>query len=148
MRKHLSDFSFNILDYRNFLIGILLIAVGVIFLLNFTNLNLKIGTSLIFIGVLLIMFFNVSEKTIKKSFSGQEIFFIFTSWLFLSLMITYNIDADIFLILVILGIIALREFVFRFAPGRLEKRMNLLFYGLVVLFIIIVAQRVINILDI
>lgn len=148
MRRTRNDYSFNILDYPNLLIGILLIVVGILFLLNFTNLNIKIGISLIFIGVLLLMFFNVGEKTIKKSFSGQEIFFIFTCWLFLSLMITYNIDADIFFIIVILGTITLREFLFRSVPGRLEKRMNVLFYGLLILFIPIVLQRIINILDI
>lgn len=148
MRKYRNDFSFDIMDYRNLLIGVLLIVVGVIFLLNFTNLNIKIGVSLVFIGVLLIMFFNISEKTIKKSFTGQEIFFVFNCWLFLSLMITYNIDADIFFIIVILGTITLREFLFRNVPGRLEKRLNILFYGLLTLFIPIVLQRIINVLGI
>lgn len=148
MRKYLNDFSFHIFYYRNILFGVLLTVVGIIFLLNFTNLNIKIGASLIFIGILIIMFFNINEKTIKKSFTGQEVFFIFTCWLFLSLMITYNIDADIFFIIVILGIITLREFLFRSVPGRLEKRMNILFYGLLILFIPIILQRIINVLDI
>lgn len=148
MRTNPNNFSVNILDYRNLLIGVLLIVVGILFLVNFTNLNIKIGTSLMFIGVLVIMFFNINEKTIKKTFSGQEIFFIFATWLFLCLMITYNIDADIFLIIVILGIITLREFLFRSVPGRLEQRMNILFYGLLVIFFIIILQRIINILDI
>jgi len=144
----LSDFSFNALYYSNSLIGILLIIVGVIFLLNFTNLNIKIGASLILIGTLLIMFFYVNEKTIIKSYTGQEVFFIFAIWLFISLIITYNIDADIFLIVVILGIIALREFLFGSVSPRIEKRLNILFYGLLILFILIISQRIINILDI
>lgn len=148
MRRTRNNHSFNILDSSNLLIGVLLIVVGVIFLLNFSNLNIKIGASIIFIGVLIIMFFNISEKTLKKTFTGQEIFFIFTCWLFLSLMITYNIDADIFFIIVILGTLAIREFVFGSVPGLLEKRMNVLFYGLLLLFIPIVLQRIINVLGI
>jgi hypothetical protein len=148
LRKHLSDFSFNALYYSNSLIGILLIIVGVIFLLNFTNLNIKIGASLILIGTMLIMFFYVNEKTIIKSYTGQEVFFIYAIWLFISLIITYNIDADIFLIVVILGIIALREFLFGSVSPRIEKRLNILFYGLLILFILIISQRIINILDI
>lgn len=148
MRKHLSNFSFDALYYSNSLIGILLIIVGVIFLLNFTNLNIKIGASLILIGTLLIMFFYVNEKTIIKSYTGQEVFFIFAIWLFISLIITYNIDADIFLIVVILGIITLREFLFGSVSPRIEKRLNILFYGLLILFILIISQRIINILDI
>lgn len=146
MRRHLSDFSFNALYYNNSLIGILLVIVGVIFLLNLSNLNIKIGTSLIFIGIILIMFFNINEKTTKKSYTGSEIFIILTLWLFISLLITYNIDADIFLPVVILGIIIIREFLSGLVSPRLEKRLNILFYSLLILFILIIAQRIINIL--
>lgn len=148
MRTHLNNFSFDTLYYRNTLIGVLLIFVGVIFLLNFTNLNIKIGASLIFIGFLLIMFLNINEKTMIKSLTGQEVFIIFTIWLFICLMITYNIDADIFLIVVILGILTLREFLFGSVSPRLEKRLHLLFYSLLIIFIIFIAQRIITILDI
>lgn len=148
MRTYLNDFSFDTLYYRNTLIGILLIIVGVIFLLNLTNLNIKIGASLIFIGFLLIIFLSTNEKTIKKSVDGQEIFIIFTIWLFIGLMITYNIDADIFLIVVILGILTLREILFGSVSSRLEKRLHLLFYSLLIIFIIIIVQRVITILGI
>jgi hypothetical protein len=109
---------------------------------------MKLGSSMILIGTLLIMVFNVNEKTIKKSLTGPQIFLIFTIWLFISLLITYNIDADIFVTVVILGIIALREFFFGSVSPRLEKRLNILFYSLLVIFILIIAQRIINILDI
>ena len=94
------------------------------------------------------MFLSTNEKTIKKSVDGQEIFIIFTIWLFICLMITYNIDADIFLIVVILGILTLREFLFGSVSSRLEKRLHLLFYSLLIIFIIIIVQRVITILGI
>ena len=94
------------------------------------------------------MFFNINEKTDKKSFTGQGIFLIFAIWLFIALFITSNIDADIFLIVVILGIITIREFLFGSIPVRLEKRMNIIFYSLLIFFILIIAQRIINILDI
>jgi hypothetical protein len=148
VRKYLDDLSFNALYYRNSLIGILLIIVGFIFLLNLTNLNIKIGASLILIGFLLIMFFNINEKTDKKSFTGQGFFLIFAIWLFIVLFITSNIDADIFLIIVILGIITMSEFLFGSIPARLEIRMNIIFYSLLILFILLVAQRIINILHI
>jgi hypothetical protein len=148
LKRYVNDFSFNTLYYRNSLIGILLIITGIIFLLNLTNLNIKIGTSLIFIGVFLIIFSNINEKTFKKSLTGQEIFSIFAVWLFIALILTYNIDADIFIIVVILGIITLIEFLSGSVSTRLKLRMNFLFYGLFIFFMLIVAQRVINILDI
>jgi len=94
------------------------------------------------------MFLNINEKTMIKSLTGQEVFIIFTIWLFICLMITYNIDADIFLIVVILGILTLREFLFGSVSPRLEKRLHLLFYSLLIIFIIFIAQRIITILDI
>ncbi len=148
MRKTLSNVSFDTLYYSNTLIGILLIIVGIVFLLNFINLNIKIGSSLILIGIMVIMFFNINEKTLTKTYSGQQIFIIFTIWLFLSLIITYNIDADVFLIVVILGILTLREFLFGSVGPRLEKRLHLLFYSLLVVFILVIVQRIIIILEI
>jgi hypothetical protein len=148
LKRNLNDFSFNTLYYRNSLIGILLIITGIIFLLNLTNLNIKIGSSMIFIGLFLIIFSNINEKTFKKSLTGQEIFSIFAVWLFIALLITYNIDADIFLIVVVLGIITLIDFLSGSVSSRLKLRMNFLFYGLFIFFMLIVAQRVINILDI
>jgi len=148
LKRHLSDFSFDALYYSNSLIGLLLIIVGIIFLLNFINLNIKIGASLILIGLMLNMFFNVNGRTIKKTYTGQEVFFIFAVWLFISLIITYNIDADIFLIVVILGIITFRELLYGFVSPRLEKRMNILFYSLLILFILIISYRILIILEI
>lgn len=144
----MNDFSFDTSYYSNSIIGILLIIVGIIFLLNLTNLNIKIGVTLLFIGTILIMFFTINEKTTKNSFTGPAIFYIFTIWIVIALMLTYNIDADIFLIVVILGIISIREFLSGFVSPRLEKRLNLLFYGLFIIFVPIIAQRIINILNI
>lgn len=148
MKQHVNTFSFSTLYYSNTLIGILLIIVGAIFLLNLTNLNIKIGTMLLSIGVLMIMFYSVNETTNKTSFTGQKIFVIFTIWLCISFLITYNIDADIFFIFAILGIITLREFFYGSVSSRLEKRLHVLFYSLIILFILIITQRIMLILHI
>jgi hypothetical protein len=148
VRQHLKNFSFDALYYSHTLIGILLLFVGIVFLFNLTNLNIKIGTSLILIGVMLILLFNVNEKTINKTYTGQETFIIFSLWLFISLLLTYNIDAKIFLIIVILGILVLREFLAGSVSPLLEKRLNLLFYGLLIFFIVIISNKILEILNI
>jgi len=148
VRQHLKNFSFDTLYYSHTLIGILLLFVGIVFLFNLTNLNIKIGTSLILIGVMLILLFNVNEKTINKTYTGQETFIIFSLWLFISLLLTYNIDAKIFLIIVILGILVLREFLAGSVSPLLEKRLNLLFYGLLIFFIVIISNKILEILNI
>lgn len=148
MKKHLKNFYFDALYYSNTLVGVLLIIVGFVFLLNLTNFNIKIGASLILIGIMLIMFFNINEDTIKKTYTSSEVFFILALWLFISLFITYNIDANKFIILVILGTLLLREFLTGSVNQILEKRLSLLFYGLLVLFILIIAQRILKILGV
>jgi len=148
VKKHLKNFYFDALYYSNSLVGVLLIIVGFVFLLNLTNFNIKIGASLILIGIMLIMFFNINEDTIKKTYTSSEVFFILALWLFISLFITYNIDANKFIILVILGTLLLREFLTGSVNQILEKRLSLLFYGLLVLFILIIAQRILKILGV
>jgi len=148
VKKHLKNFYFDALYYSNTLVGVLLIIVGFVFLLNLTNFNIKIGASLILIGIMLIMFFNINEDTIKKTYTSSEVFFILALWLFISLFITYNIDANKFIILVILGTLLLREFLTGSVNQILEKRLSLLFYGLLVLFILIIAQRILKILGV
>lgn len=140
--------SFNTLYSSTTLVGILLIIVGVVFLLNLTNINIKIGTLLLFIGILMIMFYSANETTNKTLFTGQKIFVIFTLWLCISFLMTYNIDADIFSIFVILGLITLREFFYGSVSSGVEKRLHVLFYSLIVLFILIISQRIMLILQI
>lgn len=138
-----------IFDYPISYIGILLIVVGIIFLYDTTNINIKIGTSLILIGYLFIMFYLVNENANTHILTGKNIFFIFSIWISFIFVIFYNMDADIYLIVVIIGIITVREFLIKYIPTYLKKRMDIIFYLLVIIFIIIIAPRILkNIINI
>lgn len=147
LKKYVGTSALDFNFYRNLIIGILLIIVGIIFILNFSNLNIKIGISLMLIGCFLIMFFNLTKKDNKKIFSGREIFLFLTFWLFINLLIFYNINADIFFIIVILGIIIIGEFLSGYISIHSQLRYNILFYILCVIFLIIIGQRILNILN-
>jgi hypothetical protein len=134
--------------YRNSIIGILLITVGIIFFINLTNLNIKVGICCILIGYLFITFFDIKEKTNKKTFTGHQLFLILTIWSFIVFIIFYNIDADIFFIILILGIITIREFLLEYISRPLQKHMNFLFYILLIFFILVIGQKIINIITI
>jgi predicted membrane channel-forming protein YqfA (hemolysin III family) len=62
-------------------------------------------------------------------------------------LVTINVDFDIFIILMIISIIALKEMLEKFLSLRLQKRMNILFYLLFIPLVIIFVQRIINILS-
>jgi hypothetical protein len=148
LKKYSNDDFFTVIFYRSSFIGILLGAVGIIFFYNPTNLNIKIGSSLILTGYFFMMFFNINERTDERVVTGQYIFLIFTIWLFIVFAITYNLDADIFLIIVILGIISIRELLVEYITIQLQTRMNIHFYILLIIFIIIIGQKIINIINI
>lgn len=147
MKEYLKKTFFDIpIFYQNSIIGLLLIVAGIIFLFNPSNLNLKVSASLILIGVFIIMILNINEKSIKRNITGKQFTGIIILMIFFVFIITYNIEADIFLIITILGIITLREFLFEFMSILLKKRMTILFYFLIITFSLVIGQRVINIL--
>lgn len=143
--KTIFDISFL---YHNNFIGLLLIIVGIIFLFNPTNLHFKVSAALILIGILIIIFFDLNDKSIPKSIDGKQLTVVITLWIIFSFIITTNIDADFSLTIVILGILTLKEFLSDFISFPLKKRINFLYYSLIIVFIIIIGQKVINIIGI
>ena len=136
------------LDIPNLVIGLILIMTGVIFLFNSTNINLKVGISMILLGLLVVMIFDVNEKKLRTTITGKQLTSILLLWIFLIFIISYNIDAEIFLIFVILGILILKEFLIDYMSNPLKKRMTVLFYLLIIVFIAVIGQKVINIITI
>lgn len=134
--------------YSDRYIGLLLIIVGIIFLLNPKNLNLKVSASLILLGIIVIMIFSIDEKKISKVITGKQLTGLITLWIILAFFITDNIDADLFSIIVILGIFILKEFSSDFMGLLLKKRMTFLYYLLIIVFTIIIGQRIINVIGI
>ena len=138
----------NPILYSNSVIGLLLITVGIILLFNPININLKVSASMILLGLFVIMILDVNEKSLRKTINGKQLTFISTFWIFLVFIISYNIDAEIFLIIVILGILVLKELISDYMSNPLKKRMTVIFYLLIITFIILVGQKVINIIGI
>ena len=145
MKNYFDQASF---DIQNSLIGLILIITGIIFLFTPTNINLKIGICMIILGFLIIMIFNVNEKELQNTITGKKLIVILILWIFLIFIISYNLDAEIFLINVILGILILKEFLTDYMSVPLKKRTTLLFYLLIIVFITVIGQKVINIITI
>lgn len=126
------------------LIGVLLIIIGVVFLVNPDNLRIKVGVSLILFGVFCFLLIRLDEKDITNLITDRRLTLILALWVFLVLLLTYNIDADIFLIIVILGILILIELLSDFFSPLLKKRKTILFYVLLIAFVVVIEQSVIH----
>lgn len=149
MKNNINQKSFGFsLFYSYSIIGLIIIITGIIFLFNPTNINMKIGISLILFGLFIIMIFNVNEEAPQYKINGKQLTIVSILWIFLIFILSYNIDAEIFLIYVILGILLIKEFLVDYMNITLKKRMIVIFYILIILFIILIGQKVINIINI
>ena len=118
------------------IIGIILIVLGVIFLYIRFSLSFKISASLIFIGFVIILMIN--EKEANQTINNIQLILIIMILTLVAWILTINSEIEIFFISIIIGIIALKELLDTFLSQNLNKRMNLLCYILLSIFIIIV----------
>jgi len=128
------------------IIGFLLIIIGIVFYFLPIIHNLKISVTLVFLGFIIILM--KKEKMTRNTINHIQLILIIIILILVVWIITLDADFDIFLLLLIIILLILKEFVEKFLSPQLQKRMTLLFYMLLILFVIIFLQRIINILNI
>lgn len=148
-------------DLRSKIVGLVIIIFGFIMLINPTNTNIKISIALFFIGSLL--FTLIPEKRIIASTpSASTLSFLKRNRLIISekitlliiiatvflFLITNPADIEIFLVLLYLCLLIIKELIDEFTPLYMKRRLNIFIMIFFVIFIIIIAERIITILDI
>lgn len=128
--------------YGSKITGMILIIVGIIFLFLPFLINQKISASLIFIGIILILLIN--EKKTMQGINDIRLILIIVFLTWIVLMITINADFDLYIVLLTIGIFAIKEFLNEFLDVSLQKRVNLLFYVALIFFVIIMVKRIIS----
>jgi hypothetical protein len=133
--------------YHNYekIIGLLLIAIGIVFLFIPILHNLKISATLAFLGFIVILM--KKETPTRNTINHIQLILIIIILILVVWIITIDADFDIFLLLLIIVLLTLKEFVEKFLSPQLQKRMSILFYVLLIFFVIIFLQRIINILN-
>lgn len=126
--------------------GLLLVITGIVFFYNPNDIRLKVGASMILLGLFFLLFLNVKEIDVLKTLTGQKLTFILVLWVFLGFIITYNFEANLFFIIIILGIIIIEELLSEFSSQKLKNRMTILVYFLIIAFLFIVSQKIISII--
>jgi len=146
---------------RGRLIGLILIIIGSIFYLSPRSLFItKIGISFILMGIISFMFIteekilliNNSSKKEKKH-RIQNINLLFSEKLVIVLnililfifLITDASSLELYLILIYLGLLIIKELTKDFTPIYLERKLNMFVIGFFTIFIIIIIRRVMTI---
>jgi len=127
-----------------FLVNSILLEIkGIGFLVNSIPLNIKIGFMLIIIGILII--FITKGKLISKNVRDVQITIVAIAWILLMFFITNISDLEIFFILILIGLLLLKEITDDIISLYLKKRMNVLISAFVIGFIAIMGKTIINI---
>lgn len=142
------------------IIGIILVIVGIVFLFNPTYLNLKISFTMIFIGCFLVAM--ISKKNIPKRISdsqirrnidsikkprllmSEKITLIIVIWTLFLFFITSGTNIEIFFVLILIGMLVVKEFMDTFLSSPLKKRMNIFIVVFLLLFLVIFVQKIIS----
>ena len=148
-------------DIRSKITGLFIIIIGFIILINPTPTNIKISIALFFIGS--VLFTLIPEKRIiastpsaftlsflkrnKLIISEKITLLIIIATVFLFL-ITNPADIEIFLVLLYLCLLIIKELIDEFTPLYMKRRLNIFIMIFFVIFIIIISERIITILNI
>lgn len=151
-------------NVRSNIIGLPLIIIGVVFLFNPLRLNLKIGFTLVLIGSFMV--FIISEKNKRKTktdtkrkktldstkknrlLTSEKITLILSIWVVFLSLITSKTQIEIFFVLTFIGMLIVKELSDEYTTRNLKMRMNVFISIFLIAYIAIIAQKIINILDI
>ena len=134
------------------LIGIIIIALGLYLLIALFYQNPKIGMALILIGISFFFLISETKKNHEKSIiykliKSERITIMFSIWIFISLLISNNLDFRLFLIIVIIGFLVLKEISTSIITQELNKRMKIFVISFLVVYFMLVIEKVASFLS-
>ncbi|VVB59240.1 Uncharacterised protein [uncultured archaeon] len=131
-----SLFKKILLDKR--ILGLILIIVGLIFF-NFSNpMIIRIGITIIVIGILITLLKTKESSTIISW--DKHIFLLLIGWILIMFVLTSNSDVTLFIILIIIGILVIRELATQFITIDFKKRLNIIIIIFLIIYILIIIH--------
>ena len=79
---------------------------------------------------------------------SEKIALILSIWVLAVFLLTGDANFEIFFILIFIGVLIAREISDVFTTINLKDRINIIIYMFIIVFIVIVGQKIINILNI
>jgi len=79
--------------------------------------------------------------------TSEKITLVITIWILIALLITKDIDIELFFVIIFIGILIIRALTDVFITTTLKHRMNLVIYIFIIIFSIIIGNKIITILN-
>jgi hypothetical protein len=78
---------------------------------------------------------------------SEKITFIIALWILMALLITGDTDFELFFVLIFIGVLIVRALSDVFITKTLKFRMNLIIYLFIIIFIVIIGNKIITIVN-
>ena len=128
--------------YKSSIFGIFLIIMSIVFFSFSFRLNMKIGLTLFLIGFFLIIL--IPGKILPENSIDIKIIIIIITWILLMFLLTINVDLEILFVLILLGILLIKEFTDKLTSSSFKKRLNIFIFSSLLIFLVLVIKRIIN----
>ncbi len=137
------------------MIGLILIISGLFPLINPIISNIKISITLVFIGTIMLLL--ISEKRMSdigslvkrhRLFISEKVTLLIIVSTLILFLFTNPQDIELFLILLYLCLLIIKELIDEFMPIQLKKRLNIVVTGFFFIFIFIISERILTIINI
>ena len=147
MKRYLDKIFFEKpILYQSKILGILLVTTGIAFLCNPTRLFMKIGIALIIIGGFFLILLTDTKK--HSRLSSTQVILIIISWIVLLFFVTENVSLETFFLMIVIGMTAIKELTNELITYELKKKLNFFVFLFFLIFIAIVAQKIISVFNI
>ena len=80
--------------------------------------------------------------------TSEKITICVAIWMMFILLITGDVELEIFFILMLIGFIIIKEFTDRFITTRLKYKMNIFIFVFIIIFVVFIGKKIINYLSI
>lgn len=146
LKQHLNkNFFEKLTTYQYKIIGLVIIIFGIIFCFNPTILRLKIGIMFILIGGF--VFLLLTEKKTNSRITNLQMVLIMSFWIILIFFIGGSISLEMFLLMIFLGITAIRELTNDLITDELKRNLNIILF-LFFLILIAIVVKILNVFNI
>ena len=135
------SFSFQIR-----IIGLIQIIGGIVAFYLKTSLYIKLGITLIIIGAFFLLL--PSDKKTNKRFNNAQMVLILGSCTTLIFFVTFTFSFDMFFLIITLGITLIKELTNELITNEFKKKLNIFLFLFSLIFIAIIAQKILNVFNI
>jgi hypothetical protein len=79
--------------------------------------------------------------------TSEKITFVIALWILIALLVTTDTDFELFFVIIFIGVLIIRALTDVFITGPVKFRMNIIIYIFIIVFIVIVGNKIITIIN-